>query len=206
MYRQQLTSTSSSSSRPMYRPSIYPNVGQPGHAVVPPAPRTSSSPSSSAGLGIRVVLKPDYRITPLPQFSPQVGDIRRSNFQFDFEFERKILAQPDAEFMNLSQLDLENHPSEPTQSTPSSGANSDSVLNKYIASGLSQEAVIIAVANYGDSPTKAQNKRVILVREFVNGYNLLREMGFSANNVADALLVYDNDTDKALAHFLNSSS
>lgn len=100
--------------------------------------------------------------------------------------------------MNLSQLDLENHPSEPTQSTPSSGANSDSVLNKYIASGLSQEAVIIAVANYGDSPTK--------VREFVNGYNLLREMGFSANNVADALLVYDNDTDKALAHFLNSSS
>ncbi|KAH1089820.1 hypothetical protein J1N35_017077 [Gossypium stocksii] len=192
MYRQQLTSTSSSSSRPMYRPSIYPRWSTWSHRS------PFRTPELLFSFLFRVVLKPDYRITPPPQFSTQVGEIRRSNFQFDFEFERKILAQPDAEFMNLSQLDLENHPSEPTQSTPSSGANSDSVLNKYIASGLSQDAVIIAVANYGDSPTK--------VREFVNGYNLLREMGFSANNVADALLVYDNDTDKALAHFLNSSS
>lgn len=44
------------------------------------------------------------------------------------------------------------------------------------------------------------------MREFVKGYNLLREMGFSSKNVAEALAMYDNDTDKALAHFLNSSS
>lgn len=44
------------------------------------------------------------------------------------------------------------------------------------------------------------------VREFVNAYNLLREMGFSSKNVAEVLAMYDNDTDKALAHFLNSSS
>ncbi|RVW37202.1 hypothetical protein CK203_088369 [Vitis vinifera] len=29
---------------------------------------------------------------------------------------------------------------------------------------------------------------------------------FSSSNVAEALVMYDNDTDKALAHFLNSSS
>lgn len=44
------------------------------------------------------------------------------------------------------------------------------------------------------------------MREFVNGYTLLREMGFSSTNVSEALLMYDNDTDKALARFLNSSS
>lgn len=44
------------------------------------------------------------------------------------------------------------------------------------------------------------------VREFANGYTLLREMGFSSNSVAEALFMYDNDTDKAVAHFLNGSS
>ncbi|XWS50418.1 hypothetical protein CRYUN_Cryun12cG0086000 [Craigia yunnanensis] len=204
MYRQQPTSSSSSpSSHPMYGPSLYPKIGQPTHTVVPPAPRTSSfhqnsSPSSSSGLGVRVALKPEYRITPPPQLSPLVGDIPRSNFQFDFEFERKILAEADKESINWSRLGLENLPSKPMESTFSPGANSDPVASKYIASGLNRDAVTIAVANYGDNPTK--------VREFVNGYNLLREMGFSSNSVAEALLMYDNDTDKAIAHFLNSSS
>ncbi|OMP06238.1 hypothetical protein COLO4_08254 [Corchorus olitorius] len=157
---------------------------------------------SPAGLGIRVALKPEYRITPPPQLSPQVGNIPRSNFQFDFEFERKLLAESEKESMNWSRLGLENLPPKPTESTSSSssstGANADPVVSKYIASGLNREAVAVAVANYGDNPTK--------VREFVNGYNLLREMGFSSNNVAEVLLMYDNDTDKALAHFLNSSS
>ncbi|OMO53269.1 hypothetical protein CCACVL1_28769 [Corchorus capsularis] len=209
MYRQHSTSSSSGpSSHPMYGASLYPRIGQqPGHTVLPPAPRTSSfhqssSPSSSSGLGIRVALKPEYRITPPPQLSPQVGNIPRSNFQFDFEFERKLLAESEKESMNWSRLGLENLPSKPTESTSSSssstGANADPVVSKYITSGLNREAVAVAVANYGDNPTK--------VREFVNGYNLLREMGFSSNNVAEVLLMYDNDTDKALAHFLNSSS
>ncbi|MBA0731068.1 hypothetical protein Golax_023234 [Gossypium laxum] len=204
IYRQQ--PTSSSSTHPMYGSSMYPRIGgQPAaHSVAPPTTRASSfhqnfSPSSSSGLGIRVALKPKYRITPPPQLSPQVGDIPRSNFQFDFEFERKILAEAEKEHMNWSKLGLENLSSKPIEtSSSSSGANSDPVVSKYIASGLSREAVTLAVANYGDNPTK--------VREFVTGYNLLREMGFSSNNVAEALLMYDNDTDKALAHFLNSSS
>ncbi|KAE8662734.1 HAT transposon superfamily isoform 1 [Hibiscus syriacus] len=202
IYRQQ--STSSSSTHPIYVPPLYPRVGaQPtAHSVVPSATRASSfhqtsAPSTSTGLGIRVALKPEYRITPPPRLSPQVADISRINFQFDFEFERKILAEADKESINWSKLGLENFAPKPNETTSSMGANSDPVVSKYIASGLSREAVTVAVANYGDNPTK--------VREFVTGYNLLREMGFSSNNVAEALLMYDNDTDKALAHFLNSS-
>ncbi|XAR71673.1 hypothetical protein NMG60_11018057 [Bertholletia excelsa] len=185
----------------MYGPSLYPQVGQPGHSVNLHAGRTSSfhpNPSSSAsssGLGIRVAIKPQFRITPPPQLSPQ-GDIPRSTFQFDFELERKILAEAEKENQNWSRLGLENHPSKPSESTSSSGLVTDPVISKYLAMGLSREAVPLAITHYGDNPTK--------VKEFVNGYTLLREMGFSSNNVAEALVMYDNDTDKALAHFIKS--
>ncbi|KAA8539997.1 hypothetical protein F0562_026689 [Nyssa sinensis] len=206
--------SSSSASHPMYgSTSLYPRIGQPGHSVNPPVGRTSSnhqtpSPSSacksimqyiySSGFGVRVALKPEYRITPPPQLSSQVEDIPRSTFQFDFEFERKILAEAEKENQNWGRLELENVPSKSAESTSSSGSVTDPIVSKYISSGLSRDAVPLAVANYGDNPTK--------VREFVNGYTLLREMGFSSTNVGEALLMYDNDTDKALAHFLNSSS
>ncbi|KAF7132924.1 hypothetical protein RHSIM_Rhsim09G0203300 [Rhododendron simsii] len=218
------TTSSSSTTHTMYAPSsLYPRVGQSGHSLNSAAVRASNfhhpSPSSSsckhlypffAGLGIRVAIKPEYRITPPPQLSPQVGDIPRSTFQFDFELERKILAEAERDSLNWTRLGLENLPSKTAGSTSSSvcaytfpgrwkvGSAIDPVVSKYIASGLSREAVPLAVANYGDNPTK--------VREFVNGYTLLREMGFSSTNVSEALLMYDNDTDKALAHFLNSSS
>ncbi|OVA06742.1 hypothetical protein BVC80_8729g20 [Macleaya cordata] len=202
MYRPTTTSSSSSST---HGSSLYPRVGpSTGHAVAPPPGRApsfhhqNSSPSSSSGLGIRVMIKPEYRITPPPQLSPHVGEIPRSTFQFDFDFERKILVEAEKGSQNWSRLALENLPSRTTESTSSSGSDTDPVVSKYIASGLSREAVPLAVANFGDNPTK--------VREFVNGYSLLREMGFASNSVAEALAMYDNDTDKALAHFLNSSS
>lgn len=77
------------------------------------------------------------------------------------------------------------------------GPTADPVVRKYVALGLNRDAVPHAVANYGDNPPKVQ--------EFVNGYTLLQEMGFPSNKVAEALLMYDNNTDEALAHFLNSS-
>ncbi|XP_050223933.1 uncharacterized protein LOC126673730 [Mercurialis annua] len=199
------SSSSIPTSHPMYGQSMYPRIGQPqGHAPVPPVARhpsyhQASAPSpSSSGLGIRVALKPEYRITVPPQLSPLAGDIPRSNFHFDFDFERRILAEAEKEVQNWSKLGMENLPFKQTESTSSMGPGADPVVSKYIASGLSREAVPLAVANYGDNPTK--------VREFVNGFTLLREMGFAPNNIAEALLMYDNDTDKALTHFLNSSS
>ncbi|XP_039116097.1 uncharacterized protein LOC120251587 isoform X1 [Dioscorea cayenensis subsp. rotundata] len=190
---------------PAYRPAgagtastMYPRVGQPGAPPPARAPyhhSTSSSPQS-AGLGIRVTIKPEYQIRPPPPLAAQMPNIPRSTFQFDFDFERRILAEAEKETQNWGKIAGET---QPTKTAPSSMAPAgDPLVDKYVASGLGREAVSLAVLNYGDNPIK--------VREFVKGYNLLREMGFSSKNVAEALAMYDNDTDKALAHFLNSSS
>ncbi|KAF6172962.1 hypothetical protein GIB67_006338 [Kingdonia uniflora] len=182
---------------------LYPRIGQTGHGVIPPGVRSSSlhqippPSSSSLGLGIRVAIKQEYLITPPPQLSTQVEDIPRSSFQFDFDFERRILAEAEKESQNWGRLGLDHVSPKTSQSFSSSGPGIDPIASKYIASGLSREAVSLAIANYGDNPTK--------VREFVNAYNVLREMGFQSNNVTEALAMYDNDTDKALAYFLNSS-
>ncbi|KAK6155612.1 hypothetical protein DH2020_009860 [Rehmannia glutinosa] len=133
-----------------------------------------------------------------PALLPQLGEIPRSNFHFDFEFERNVLIEAVKENLNWSRLGVDNGPPKATEPTSSYGPSADPIVSKYIAAGLSREAVPLAVANFGDNPTK--------VKEFANGYTLLREMGFSSNNVAEALLMYDNDTDKALAHFLNNAS
>ncbi|KAK7282624.1 hypothetical protein RIF29_11551 [Crotalaria pallida] len=206
----------------MYRPPpssspMYPKIGpHPNSAVSRPSPSpspyhtpppSSSSTATSGGLGIRVTIKPQYRITPPPPLSSHAADIPRSNFQFDFGLERKILAESHKDNPNWTKFGIDNLPppaklSHSTSSASSSSSSkvsaSNPVESKYIAMGLNREAVPIAVANYGDNPTKIQ--------EFVNGYTLMREMGFSPNSVAEALFMHDNDTDKALAHFLNGSS
>ncbi|XP_061348162.1 uncharacterized protein LOC133293588 [Gastrolobium bilobum] len=191
---------------PMYRQppsSMYPKIGPQGAAVAAgrPSPyhQNSTPSSSSSGLGIRVAIKPEYRITPPPHLSPHVGDNPRSNFQFDFGLERKLLAEAEKDNPNWSKFVSDNLPTKVSESSSSTKVTaSDPVVSKYIAMGLSREAVPIAVASYGDNPTRVQ--------EFVNGYTLLREMGFSSSSVAEALVMHDNDTDKALAHFLNGSS
>ncbi|KAK7385042.1 hypothetical protein VNO78_30749 [Psophocarpus tetragonolobus] len=182
---------------------MYPKIAPHGHVTARPSHHHhlhhSSPPSSSSpGLGIRVLIKPEYRITPPPHLLPNSGDIQRSNFQFDFGLERKILAEANKENPNWSKFGMENLPSKATESASPKVSVSDPIVSKYIGMGLSREAVPIAVANYGDNPAKVQ--------EFVKSYTLLREMGFSSTSVAEALVMYDNDTDKALAHFLSGSS
>ncbi|BAT78778.1 uncharacterized protein LOC124827929 [Vigna umbellata] len=168
---------------PMYRPTPY---------------EQNPTPSSGLGFGVRVAIRPEYRITPPPHLSPHAGDNPRSNFQFEFELERKILAEADKDNPNWSKFGSENIPTKVSDSSTAKVPAVDSIMSKFIAMGLSQEAVPIAVENYGDDPTKVQ--------EFVKGYTLLREMGFSSNSVAEALVMNDNRTDRALAHFLNGSS
>ncbi|XP_049937093.1 uncharacterized protein LOC116266537 [Nymphaea colorata] len=133
-----------------------------------------------------------------PELSPQMAEIPRSTFQFDFDLERKILAEAEKDGQNWSSMVVEN---EPTSRTPETSSLSfsipqDPLVSKYVALGLSPEAVTLAVKNYGDNPTK--------VREFVMSYNRLREMGFAANTVAEVLAKYDNDMEKAVAHFLTA--
>ncbi|KAK4431385.1 hypothetical protein Salat_0900600 [Sesamum alatum] len=199
------TSSPAAAAHPMYgQPqSLYPKIGAAGaHSAGPPGRNPpfhhAPPPPSNSGLGVRVAIKPEYRITPPPALLPQLGEIPRSNFHFDFEFERNVLTEAVKENPNWSRLGIENVPPRATEPTSSYGPATDPIVSKYIAAGLNREAVPLAVANYGDNPTK--------VKEFANGFTLLREMGFSSNNVAEALFMYDNDTDKALAHFLNSTS
>ncbi|MCL7050353.1 hypothetical protein MKW94_004407, partial [Papaver nudicaule] len=101
MYRQSTTTQSNNHGSSSLYPRVGPSGG--GHGVVPPlAGRTPSfqqnpSPSPSSGMGIRAAIKPEYRITPPPMLSPVVGEIPRSTFQFDFDFENKVLAEADKE-------------------------------------------------------------------------------------------------------------
>ncbi|KAJ4954270.1 hypothetical protein NE237_011053 [Protea cynaroides] len=153
------------------------------------------NPLSLPPLDLLIFLRPLYHHL-LPQLS-QVQDVNLSTLQFDFDLEKKVLAGAGKENPNWSRLVMEHISTKSAESTTPLGSSvTDPVVSKYIASGLSREAVCLAVANYGDNPTK--------VREFANGYNLLCEMGFSSNSVAEALAMYNNDTDKALAHFLDS--
>ncbi|XP_057821617.1 uncharacterized protein LOC131034227 [Cryptomeria japonica] len=200
-------------SRPMYKQpygvspyaqapnSYYPTVGQSSGPPIsrppPPVPVSSSTSSLSSGTGIRVAIKPEYRITPPPQLSPQLGEIPRSTFQFDFDFERKILAEAEKGSQNWNRIALES-PSRQKSEPNSLGSVDDQIINKYVAMGLNREAVSLAVTSFGDD----QNK----VREFVTSYSLLREMGFPSHTVAGVLAMYDNDRDKALAHFLSNPS
>ncbi|XP_020217879.1 uncharacterized protein LOC109801264 isoform X1 [Cajanus cajan] len=175
---------------PMYRP--------PPSPMYRPSPYQQNPSPPSSGFGVRVAIKPEYRITPPPHLSSHAGDNPRSNFQFDFELERKILAEAQKDNPNWSKFGSEYMPTKSSDTSTSKVTALDPIVSKFIAMGLSREAVPIAVDKYGDNPTKIQ--------EFVNGYNLLREMGFSSNSVAEALVTNDNHTDKALAHLLNGSS
>ncbi|KAF8116824.1 hypothetical protein N665_0014s0086 [Sinapis alba] len=204
-------SPSPSSTHPIYNgPPGYPKIG--AQPFFPPPPERTpsfqhnpSSSSSSSGLGIKVTLKPEYRITPPPPLLPRVGDIPRSSFQFDFGLERKVLAEAEKENPDWSKFGSEHPPppvnfSQPPanfpQPPPTHSMGVDPVVMKY--AGLNREAVNIAVANYGDNPTKVQ--------EFANGFTAIREMGFPTNAVADALFMFENDTEKALSHLLHGSS
>ncbi|KAH7546085.1 hypothetical protein FEM48_Zijuj01G0163300 [Ziziphus jujuba var. spinosa] len=119
----------------------------------PPAPDpVHSSPSRRSPFA--TTRRPPKSQALQPQLLPQIGDIPHSNFQYDFDFERKVIAEAEKENQNWSRLGLENLPARTTSSASSVGTSVDPVVSKYIASGLNREAVPLAVAHYGDNPTK----------------------------------------------------
>ncbi|KAG2604353.1 uncharacterized protein LOC120670559 [Panicum virgatum] len=206
-------------------PSLYPRVGQPSHGgggagtaspraapyhhgpggssgssapIVTPLAPTSTS---SSKVGIHVAIKPEFRITPPPQLPPQMVEIPRSTFNFDFEYERRILAEAEKENPNWSKFVVERQAPLPVpqqQARPASSGSGDPVVDKYVAMGLGREAVSFAVLNYGDNPAK--------VKEFVKSYNILHEMGFTSPNVPVLLAIHDNDPDKVIQRLLSSPS
>ncbi|KZV25378.1 hypothetical protein F511_07262 [Dorcoceras hygrometricum] len=67
---------------------------------------------------LRETIKPEYKITPPPPLLPQLGDIPRSNFHFDFEFERNVISAV-KENPNWSKLGVENFMNKPTEAASS---------------------------------------------------------------------------------------
>uniref|UniRef100_A0A0D9WM67 UBA domain-containing protein n=1 Tax=Leersia perrieri TaxID=77586 RepID=A0A0D9WM67_9ORYZ len=192
--------------------SLYPRVGQPSHGVanVPqqPLPRVAPyhhqrpasgvaavQPHVPSSMGIQVVIKPEYWITPPPQLPPHFVEVPRSTFNFDFDYERKILAEAEKENPNWSKFVVESQPPPPqpqrgpklTTPTASVATPGDPVVDKYIAMGLGREAVSFAV------------------KEFVKSYNALHEMGFTTSNVPELLAIHDNDPDKVIQHLIGGS-
>ncbi|KAI0522671.1 hypothetical protein KFK09_005056 [Dendrobium nobile] len=148
-------------------------------------------------LTARLKRKLSFTQNKAPSIGTTTGRGPSLYFPFDFDFERRILAEAEKGNQNWIKIASESQPSKAAPST-SMSSTGDPLVDKYVNEGLPREAASLGVLNYGDNPVK--------VREFVRGYNLLREMGFASKNVTEALAMYDNDTDKAIAHFLNSSS
>ncbi|KAK4273922.1 hypothetical protein QN277_017224 [Acacia crassicarpa] len=127
---------------PMYRPAASPSPapkrmpGPPGHSDVPPAGRSSplhhTAPySPSLGLGIKVAVKPEYKITSPAHLSLHAGDLQWSNFQFDFTLERKILAEAKKESPNWSSFVVENLLNKGAESSSPVTPGSNPVVSNY---------------------------------------------------------------------------
>ncbi|KAK1365809.1 hypothetical protein POM88_041370 [Heracleum sosnowskyi] len=104
------------------------------------------------------------------------------------------------------------------------GYTTDPAMHKYTVSGPSREAVPLAVANSGINSDKIRlislQYHVKILFEFYAliltkilfeslvtfDANILdvacSEMGFSSINVEEVLLMYNNETDKAVAHHI----
>uniref|UniRef100_K4C516 Uncharacterized protein n=1 Tax=Solanum lycopersicum TaxID=4081 RepID=K4C516_SOLLC len=66
---------------------------------------------ASAEIGIRIAIIPEFQITPPPPLVPQ-GDVPQCTFQFDFDLEKKILAEANQKESQIwSRLPIENLPS-----------------------------------------------------------------------------------------------
>ncbi|KAH9555320.1 hypothetical protein CY35_08G107800 [Sphagnum magellanicum] len=190
LYRMMTTSsqvnTDSSSS------SFYPRIAQPvGGPPVnrPPPPPIAASNSSSSGTGIKVSIKPIYRVAPPVQLSPQGGEVPRSLFQFDFDLERRILAEAESQGQSFSRKPADH------SRQSNGGSVEDPTVAKYVSMGLNKEAVVMAIRTFGD----IQNKVV----DFCPSYSRLWEMGFQSDAVAAALATCDNDFERALAYLVS---
>ncbi|KAF3789164.1 hypothetical protein EJ110_NYTH09771 [Nymphaea thermarum] len=72
---------------------------------------------------------------PHPELSPQMAEIPRSTFQFDFDLERKILAEAEKDGQNWSSMVVENEPTSRTPETSSLTGHWDSPASSKRGSG-----------------------------------------------------------------------
>ncbi|KAH9570226.1 hypothetical protein CY35_02G029900 [Sphagnum magellanicum] len=178
--------------------SLYPRIAQPVGPSVnrpPPPPTIATSSSSSSGTGIKVTIKPIYQVAPPVQLLPQGGEVPRSLFQFDFDLERRILAEAESPGQPSYSRIRADHSRLANGASASLAEVDDPAVGKYIAMGLNKEAVVMAIRTLGD----VQNK----VLDFCPSYDRLLEMGFQPDAVAAALAKSDIDFEQSLAHLVS---
>ncbi|KAH7434028.1 hypothetical protein KP509_07G097700 [Ceratopteris richardii] len=187
------SASSSFNTRQQQQPSpyAYPQLAQPVGPPYgrPPPPVPTNAPNRT---GIRVTLKPEYRLASPPELLPLMDEIPQSTFQFDFSVERRILEEARKESITFTGSSRRPSSLNRISEAASTGAAEDPVVSKYMSMGLNREAVVLAITTYGDVQTK--------VMDFVKSYERLREMGFQPAKIADALGRYDNDMERASAH------
>ncbi|MCO5558750.1 hypothetical protein L7F22_012336 [Adiantum nelumboides] len=171
----------------------YPQLAQPvGPPYGRPPPPVPSNPPTRTG--IRVALKPEYWLAPPPELLPLIEDIPQSTFQFDFDFERKVLEEARKEGSSFTASLRRPSSLSRVADAATTAAPEDPVVTKYLSMGLNKEAVVLAIATYGDVQTK--------VVDFVESYDALRELGFDPDKIAGALAMFDNDRERASAHLV----
>lgn len=138
-------------------------------------------------MGVRVTIRPAYRVAPPVQLAPVPPDVAPSVVQLDFDLERSILrgANHDRHSESAAVRPVQ------TVSSPPRTVDPNPSTARYRAMGLGGESLTLAMATYGDVQEK--------VVAFCPAYDMLREMGFAPEAVAGALAANGNDPERALA-------
>ncbi|KAK9807335.1 hypothetical protein WJX73_002681 [Symbiochloris irregularis] len=186
-----------SNSRPSSAYNLPNSHQQPNHSSpYAPGPSTSgsdgqgSSPSNAFPL-LRVHIAEPYRTHPPVMVGPGLDDIERTQFSFDFDLERQLLADGERRDASLSRQ----------SSTSAQVADPFSTLVKHwVDKGFGSEEVALALA--------AQKGRLegndAQVAEFCKGFKALKQMGFRSDLIAGALMESKNDLQVATDMCLNA--
>eukprot|EP00898_Chlorokybus_atmophyticus_P005098 jgi/Chlat1/558/Chrsp103S01133 len=195
--------------------SVYPRVNSTSPAVAVPVRAAAAAAAAGGAGGVRVVMKPEYRMTITPDVRGDASQLGRSpSFRqpaslpvFDFDLERRVVAA--AEALRDSTADIEGTHG---QAGPAAveGAEAmaqmpvtphvseqERVIAKYAQHGFRRQEVILALLAYGDNFEK--------VLSFCRHFNAIKEMGFSSPAVAGALMLYGEDRDAAITHLLETA-
>mmetsp|Transcript_41582 Transcript_41582/g.107669 ORF Transcript_41582/g.107669 Transcript_41582/m.107669 type:complete len:193 (-) Transcript_41582:361-939(-) len=164
--------------------------GSSGHAPLSPT-------HGGAETRVRVEIAEEYRIDPPVPLSSIEAVPASSNFQFDFAYEHRVVRRgggnrSEDESSLVDQLGEElgrsSAPEDPLQK----------MLAQYKQMGYTEEAVSMAAGMYGVDTDKQET-----VIEFCSNYQRMKEMGFSPEAIAGALVINTNDARAATEQLMS---
>eukprot|EP00891_Asterochloris_glomerata_P001522 jgi/Astpho2/1522/Aster-x1011 len=168
---------------------MYPTIQQAGTNVPIPAP-----PAGQYGpTPLRPVAEP-YRTEPPVMVSADLNNIPRVEFAFDCSFERKLVADFEAEQQNGSAG------TDPASAQVTPDDEFTLSCEKYAKLGYDREVTMMALAACGTQP---ENKQKIV--QFCENYTYLKSMGFRVDLIAGALLLHPDSLQEASEACLNAS-